>query len=131
MSIEYLIFAAPTNRIDIMENVLIVIAILILGSAMGGTQLAKLPGAILSLGALVLGLFNSHSRENMMSVLFIIPIILVVIGVASYLAEKRLATEGDSASNNTKLLASSNFQVIFILVVTLYFVSTFFFPHWS
>lgn len=114
-----------------MENILIVIAILILGSAMGGTQLAKLPGAILSLGALVLGLFNTHSRENMMSVLFIIPIILVVIGVASYLAEKRLATEGDNASGSTKLLASSNFQAIFILIVTIYFVSTFFFPHWS
>ena len=35
-----------------MENILIVVGILILGSAMGGTQLPKLPGAVLSLGAL-------------------------------------------------------------------------------
>ncbi|MDB4107160.1 hypothetical protein N8368_00055 [Bacteroidia bacterium] len=114
-----------------MENILIVLGVLILGSAMGGTQLPKLPGAILSLGALVLALFNSHARDNMMAVLFIIPILFVIVGVGTYLAEKKIVTEGDSASNNTKLLASSNFQVVFIVLVTMYFVSTFFFPHFS
>jgi membrane protein insertase Oxa1/YidC/SpoIIIJ len=114
-----------------MENILIVLGILILGSAMGGTQIPKLPGAILSLGALFIALFNKHAFANMASVFFIIPIILVVVGVMSFLAEKKLATEGENASDNTKLLASSIFQVVFILVVTLYFVSTFFFPHWS
>ena len=114
-----------------MENILIVLGILILGSAMGGTQLPKLPGAILSLGALVIALFNSHARDNMLAVWFIIPIILVVVGVMSYMAEKKLATEGENASDQTKLLAGSIFQVIFITVVTIYFVSTFFFPHFS
>ena len=119
------------NQNKKMENILIVLGVLILGSALGGTQLPKLPGAILSLGALVLALFNSHARDNMMAVWFIIPILFVVIGVGTYLAEKKLVTEGDSASNNTKLLASSNFQVVFIVLVTMYFVSTFFFPHFS
>ncbi|PCJ64538.1 MAG: hypothetical protein COA58_12410 [Bacteroidetes bacterium] len=114
-----------------MENILIVLSILILGSALGGTQLPKLPGAILSLGALVLALFNSHARDNMMAVFFIIPVVLVVIGVATYLAEKKLVTEGDNASKNTKLMGGSIFQVIFIFIVTIYFVSTFFFPHFS
>jgi branched-subunit amino acid ABC-type transport system permease component len=114
-----------------MENILIVLGILILGSAMGGTQLDKLPGAILSLGALVLAMFNSHARENMMSLFFIVPILLVVVGVMSYLAEKRVATAGSNSSSRDQLLASSNFQVIFILIVTLYFVSTFFWPFWS
>ena len=114
-----------------MENILIVLGILILGSAIGGTQLPKLPGAVLSLGALFLALFNTHARENMMSTFFIIPIILVVIGVATYLAEKKLATQGENASSQTKLLASSNFQVIFIIVVTFYFVSAFFWPFFS
>ena len=119
------------HHIYTMENILIVAAILIIGSALGGTQLPKLPGALLSLGALVLALFNPHARENMMSLFFIVPILLVVVGVASYMAEKKLATEGDNASSNTKLLASSNFQVVFIMILTFYFVSTFFFPHWS
>lgn len=114
-----------------MENILIVVGILILGSAMGGTQLQKLPGAILSLGAIFIAFFNTHSRENMMSLFFIVPIILIALGVASYLAEKKIATQGDNASGNTKLLASSNFQVVFILIVTVYFVSTFFWPHFS
>jgi hypothetical protein len=114
-----------------MENILIVLGILILGSAMGGTQIPKLPGAILSLGALFIALFNKHAFHNMASVFFIIPLILVAVGVASFLAEKRLAKEGESASSNTKLLAGSIFQVIFIFAVTLYFVSTFFFPHFS
>ena len=114
-----------------MENILIVLGILILGSAMGGTQLPKLPGAVLSLGALFLLFFNSHALGNMMSIFFIIPILLVVVGIGTYLAEKKLANEGDNASKNTKLLASSNFQLVFILAVTIYFVSTFFFPHWS
>jgi hypothetical protein len=114
-----------------MENILIVLGILILGSALGGTQLPKLPGAVLSLGALVLAFFNPHARENMMSIFFVIPAILILIGVGTYLAEKRLATEGDSASRNTKLLASPIFQVVFIMIVTFYFISTFFFPHWS
>jgi hypothetical protein len=114
-----------------MENILIVLGILILGSAMGGTQLPKLPGAILSLGALVVALFNSHARDNMLAVWFIIPIILVIVGVMSFLAEKKLATEGDNASDKTKLLASSIFQVLFVFVVTIYFVSTFLYPHYS
>lgn len=114
-----------------MENILIVLCILILASAFGGTQLPKLPGAILSLGALFLALFNSHARENMMAIFFIVPIILVVVGVLSYLSEKKLATEGDNASSKDKLLGGSIFQVVFILVVTIYFVSTFFFPHYS
>ncbi len=114
-----------------MENILIVLGILILGSALGGTQLPKLPGAILSLGALVLAMLNPHARGNMMEMFFIIPIILIVVGVASFLAEKRLATEGENASSRTKLMASSIFQVVFIIAVTLYFGSTFFWPHWS
>ncbi len=114
-----------------MENILIVLGILILGSAMGGTQLPKLPGAVLSLGALFLALFNSHARENMMASFFIIPIILVIVGVGTYLAEKKLATEGDNASGQTKMLANSNFQVLFIVAVTFYFVSVFFWPFFS
>ena len=114
-----------------MENILIVLGILIIGSAMGGTKLPKLPGAILSLGALFIALFNKHAFENMASVFFSIPLILVVVGVMSFLAERKLASEGDSVSSQTKMLASSIFQVIFILVVTFYFVSTFFFPHFS
>ncbi len=114
-----------------MENILIVICILILASAFGGTQLPKLPGAILSLGALFLALFNSHARDNMMAVFFTIPALLVVVGVLSYLAEKRLNKEGENASSRDKLLGGSIFQVVFILIVTVYFVSTFFFPHYS
>ena len=114
-----------------MENILIVLAILIIGSALGGTQLPKLPGAILSLGALFLALFNSHSRENMASIFYSIPIILVVVGVMSYLAEKRLMAEGDNSSTMTKLLGGSIFQVVFIMVLTTYFLSTFFFPYFS
>src|SRR6056300_510224 len=114
-----------------MENILIVIAILVIGSALGGTQLPKLPGAILSLGALFLAFFNAHSRANMASLLFIIPIILIIVGVMSYLAEKRLKDEGDNASNMTKLLGGSIFQVVFIMVVAFYTFSTFFWPHWS
>ena len=64
-----------------MENILIVIAILIIGSALGGTQLPKLPGAILSLGALVLAFFNSHARENMESILYSVPILLTIVGM--------------------------------------------------
>jgi hypothetical protein len=114
-----------------MENILIVLCILILGSAFGGTQLPKLPGAILSLGALFLALFNGHSRENMASIFFIIPVILVIVGVMSFLAERRLIADGTNASSKDQLLGGSIFQVIFILVVTMYFVSTFFFPHYS
>ena len=114
-----------------MENILIVIAILIIGSALGGTQLPKLPGAILSLGALFLALFNSHARENMASIFYTIPVLLVVVGLMSYMAEKKLISEGDSSSTMTKLLGGSIFQVIFIMVLTVYFLSTFFFPHWS
>ncbi|MGB0850696.1 MAG: hypothetical protein ACPGTP_05585 [Bacteroidia bacterium] len=114
-----------------MENILIVLGILLLGSAIGGTQLPKLPGAILSLGTLFLAFFNSHARDNMASTYFIIPAILIIVGVMTYLSEKKLATEGDSASNSTKLLASSNFQVIFIVILTFYFLSTFFWPFWS
>jgi len=114
-----------------MENILIVLCILILASAFGGTQLPKLPGAILSLGALFLAMFNGHALDNMASTFFIIPIILVIVGVLSYLAEKRLATEGANASSRDQLLGGSIFQVIFILIVTIYFVSTFFFPHFS
>lgn len=114
-----------------MENILIVLGILILASSLGGTQLPKLPGAVLSLGALVLAMFNSHARDNMMSTYFIIPILFFVIGFATFFAEKRLATEGDSASNSTKLLGGSLFQVVFIICVTMYFVSTFFWPFFS
>ncbi|MDB4161638.1 hypothetical protein N9772_04665 [Bacteroidia bacterium] len=114
-----------------MENILVVLSILILASSFGGTQLPKLPGAILSLGALFLALFNTHARENMMAVFFVIPILLVVVGVVSYLSEKRLTTDGENASSKDKLLGGSIFQVIFILTVTMYFVSTFFFPHYS
>jgi hypothetical protein len=114
-----------------MENILIVLAILIIGSALGGTQLPKLPGAVLSLGALILAFFNPHARENMMSLFFVVPVLLILIGVASFMAEKKLATQGENASSNTKMLASANFQVVFIMIVTFYFVSTFFFPHWS
>lgn len=114
-----------------MENILIVLGILIIGSAMGGTQLPKLPGAILSLGALFLALFNKHAFDNMASIFFSIPLILVVVGVMTFLAERKLATEGESASSQTKMLGGSIFQVIFILVLTIYFVSTFFFPHFS
>lgn len=114
-----------------MENILIVLCILILASAFGGTQLPKLPGAILSLGALFLALFNTHARENMMAVFFVIPVILVIVGVLSYLSEKRLATDGENASSRDKMLGGSIFQVVFILVVTIYFVSTFFFPYYS
>jgi hypothetical protein len=114
-----------------MENILIVLAILIIGSALGGTQLPKLPGAVLSLGALILAFFNPHARENMMSLFFVVPVLLILVGVASYMAEKKLATQGENASSNTKMLASANFQVVFIMIVTFYFVSTFFFPHWS
>jgi uncharacterized membrane protein YidH (DUF202 family) len=98
---------------------------------MGGTQLPKLPGAILSLGALVLLLFNSHARENMAAVLFVIPVVLVLLGVMSYLAEKRVLSQGANASSRDQLLGGSIFQVVFILIVTIYFVSTFFFPHYS
>jgi len=125
-----LIFAQLKTVVQ-MDNILIVLGILILGSAMGGTQLPKLPGAILSLGALFLALFNPHALDNMKAVFFIIPIILVVVGVMSYLAEKRLATEGANASSRDQLLGGSIFQVIFIMVVTIYFVSTFFYPHFS
>lgn len=104
---------------------------MILGSAFGGTQLPKLPGAILSLGALFLALFNSHARENMAAFFFIIPGILVIVGVLSFLSEKKLIAEGASASSKDQLLGGSIFQVIFILIVTMYFVSTFFFPHYS
>lgn len=114
-----------------MENILIVIGILIIGSALGGTQLPKLPGAILSLGAIVLLFFNSNSLHNMASTFFIFPILLTVVGVMSFMAEKRLATEGANASKNTKLLASSIFQVLFIVAVIFYFVSAFFFPFYS
>ncbi len=114
-----------------MENILIVLSILILASAFGGTQLPKLPGAILSLGALFLALFNTHARENMMAVFFVIPILLVLVGIISFLAEKKLAKEGENASNKHKLLGGSIFQVVFILAVTVYFVSTFFFPHYN
>jgi hypothetical protein len=51
--------------------------------------------------------------------------------VMTFLAERKLAAEGESASSQTKMLGSSIFQVIFILVLTIYFVSTFFFPHFS
>jgi hypothetical protein len=114
-----------------MENILIVISILIIGSALGGTQLPKLPGAVLSLGALFLALFNAHSRENMASIFYSVPILLVVIGVMSYMAEKRLKIEGDNFSTMTRLLGGSIFQVVFIMVLTTYFLSTFFFPHFS
>lgn len=114
-----------------MENILIVLCILILGSAMGGTQLPKLPGAILSVLVLFIALFNKHSFHNMASIFFIVPFILVVVGVMTFLAERKLATEGENASSQTKLLAGSIFQVLFILTVMLYFVSTFFFPHYS
>lgn len=114
-----------------MENILIVLGILILGSAIGGTQIPKLPGAILSLGALFLLLFNSTARDNMASVFFTIPVILVIVGILSFFAEKRLATDGDNASTKDKMLGGSIFQVVFILVVTIYFVSTFFLPHYS
>lgn len=114
-----------------MENILIVLSILILASAFGGTQLPKLPGAILSLGALFLAVFNTHARENMMALFFVVPVILVLVGILSYLAEKKLASEGENASRKDKMLGGSIFQVIFILVVTMYFVSTFFFPHYS
>jgi len=114
-----------------MENILIVLGILIIGSAMGGTQLPKLPGAILSLGALFLALFNKHAFDNMASIFFSIPLILVVVGVMTFIAERKLTTEGESASSQTKMLGGPIFQVIFILVLTIYFVSTFFFPHFS
>ncbi len=114
-----------------MENILIVLCILILASAIGGTQLPKLPGAILSLGALFLALFNGHAFQNMASVFFIIPALLAVIGVLSFLAEKRLLAQGSNASSRDQLLGGSIFQVVFILTVTVYFVSTFFFPHFS
>lgn len=114
-----------------MENILIVLCILIIASAFGGTQLPKLPGAILSLGALFLALFNTHARENMMAVFFIIPLLFVIVGVLSFLAEKRLATDGANASSRDKLLGGSIFQVVFILALTIYFVSTFFLPHFS
>lgn len=114
-----------------MENILIVIGILILGSALGGTQLPKLPGAILSLGALFLAMLNSHARDNMMSSFFIIPLLFIVVGVATFFAEKKLATEGEGASSMTKLLGGSIFQVIFIVALTFYFVSTFFWPFFS
>lgn len=114
-----------------MENILIVLSILILASSFGGTQLPKLPGAILSLGALFLALFNTHARENMMAVFFVIPVLLVIVGIVSFLAEKKLATDGENASSKDKLLGGSIFQVVFILAVTMYFVSTFFFPHYS
>lgn len=114
-----------------MENILIVLGILILGSALGGTQLPKLPGAILSLGAIALLFFNSNALNNMASTFFIFPIILVIVGVMSFMAEKRVAKEGENASKITKLMAGSIFQVLFIVAVTFYFVSTFFFPIYS
>ena len=114
-----------------MENILIVLAILIICSSLGGTQLPKLPGAILSLGALALAFFNGHSRENMASVFYSIPLLLVIIGVITYLSEKKLATEGENATFVTKILGGSIFQVVFIMVLTTYFLSTFFFPHFS
>jgi len=114
-----------------MENILIVIAILIIGSALGGTQLPKLPGAILSLGALVLAFFNSHARENMESILYSVPILLTIVGIITFIAEKKLVSDGEHASPMIKRIGGSIFQVIFILVLTVYFLSTFFFPHWS
>jgi hypothetical protein len=123
-----LIFASSFTT---MENILIVLGILLIGSALGGTQLPKLPGAILSVGALILAFFNSHARENMAAILFIIPVILIVVGVMTYLAEKKVANEGDNASSLNKLLANSMFQVVFILVLALYTFSTFFWPYWS
>jgi hypothetical protein len=67
----------------------------------------------------------------MASIFYTIPILLVVVGVMSYIAEKKLISEGDSSSTMIKLLGGSIFQVIFIMVLTVYFLSTFFFPHWS
>jgi hypothetical protein len=49
----------------------------------------------------------------------------------SYMAEKRLKIEGDNSSTMTRLLGGSIFQVVFIMVLTTYFLSTFFFPHFS
>jgi Zn-dependent protease with chaperone function len=126
---ECLIFAAANKHS--MENILIVLGILIIGSALGGTQLPKLPGAILSLGALVLAFFNSNARDNMASLMYIIPLLFFVVGIASYFAEKKLIAEGENASSTTKLLGGSIFQVIFIFALTMYFVSTFYWPFWS
>ena len=124
-------FCKQKKKDNFMENLLIVLSILIIGSALGGTQLPNLPGAILSLGALFLALFNGNARENMASICFIIPILLVVVGIISFISEKRLITDGANASRKDQLLGGSIFQVMFILFLTLYFVSTFFFPHFS
>ena len=130
--LECLIFAEVKKQDQSsMENILIVVGILIIGSAMGGTQLPKLPGAILSLGALFVALFNSHARENMGAFFFIIPVLFVAVGILSYLSEKKLIAEGASASSKDQFLGGSIFQVVFILLLTIYFVSTFFYPFYS
>jgi uncharacterized membrane protein YidH (DUF202 family) len=67
----------------------------------------------------------------MASIFYTIPVLLVVVGIMSYMAEKRLMTEGDNSSTMTKLLGGSIFQVVFIMVLTTYFLSTFFFPNFS
>ena len=81
-----------------MENILIVISILIIGSALGETQLPTLPGAVLSFGALFLALFNASSRENMAIIFISVSIFLVVIGVNSYIAVIEFKKEWDNSS---------------------------------
>lgn len=109
-----------------MDNILIVVGILILATALGGTQLPKLPSAPLAFAALLLLLLNPIARSAMASMLFIPLILFGVVTVAIYLAEKRYAKEGENSSKMTKLLSNSITQGIFVLATTLYFVGTFF-----
>jgi hypothetical protein len=111
-----------------MENILIVLGILILGSAIGGTQLPKLPGAPLAFGAIVLAMFNGVARDTLFSSWIMIAL-LVILGAACFAvwrAEKTLAVQGDNASDRTKMMAGSIFQVLLIIAITFFFIALFF-----
>lgn len=117
---------ANQKYIIIMENILIVFGILILSTALGGTQLPKLPGAPLTIFAYILLFFNGIARAAMAKHLFIPVIIVAALSALIYLAEKKASEDSSSLSNRDKMLTNSIFQGVFILLATIYFCALFF-----
>jgi high-affinity Fe2+/Pb2+ permease len=109
-----------------MENILIVFGILILSTALGGTQLPKLPGAPLAVFAYILLFFNGIARAAMAKHLFIPVIIVAAVSVLIYLADKKVSEDSNNLSDKEKILTNSIFQGVFILLATVYFCALFF-----
>lgn len=109
-----------------MENILIVFAILILATALGGTQLPKLPGAPLTILAYILLLFNGMARAALAKHFFIPFVIVAVLSILIYLADKKASKNPENLSKRDALLSNSIFQGAFILIATFYFSMMFF-----